>query len=122
MNGNLYACVEPFEAGYHLRLGTVKGDATTLNALGAIGVVTGAIAFGALLMSDGLQGAVFVPWMISASGVAAVVANWLRLPRWAKRRKEQMNYVATKVGVLMAGEHGTDDPFAIRVSSLAPGS
>lgn len=109
VNGNLHACIEPSEAGYRLRLGTVKGDAAALNALGATGVVTGAIAFGALLMSGGLQEAVFVPWMISASGVAAVLANVLRLPRWAKQREEQMNHVAAKVGTIMEGERTTDD-------------
>jgi len=77
VNGNLHACIEPAEHGYRLRLGTLKGDAATLNALGAAGIVTGATAFGALLMSGGLPEAVFVPWMIRASGVAAVLANVL---------------------------------------------
>jgi len=104
VNGNLHACVEPAEVGYRLRLGTFKSDAATLNALGATGVVTGAIAFGALLMSGSLQEAVFVPWMISASGVAAVFANMVRLPRWRKQRQEQMNHVAATVGAIMGRE------------------
>jgi hypothetical protein len=57
----------------------------TLNALGAAGIVTGATAFGALLISGGLPEAVFVPWLISASGVAAVRANMLRLSHWRRQ-------------------------------------
>jgi hypothetical protein len=101
VNGNLHACIEPAEVGYRLRLGTRKSDAATLNALGATGVVTGAIAFGALLMSGGLQEALFVPWMISASGVAAVFANVLRLPQWRREREEQMNHIAATVAAIM---------------------
>lgn len=100
-NGNLHACIEPAEVGYQLRLGTLKGDAATLNALGVTGVVTGAVTFGALLMSGGLQEAVFVPWMISASGVAAILANALRLPRWKTQREEQMVYLAERVRAIM---------------------
>lgn len=58
VNGNLHACIEPAEEGSRLRLGTVKGNAVMLNALGATGVVTGAITFGAMLMSAGLQDAI----------------------------------------------------------------
>jgi len=110
VNGNLHACIEPAEVGYRLRLGTFKSDAATLNALGVTGVVTGAIAFGALLMSGSLQEAVFVPWMISASGAAAVFANMVRLPRWTKQRKEQMNHVAAKVGAIMGREPTSESP------------
>lgn len=109
VNGNLYACIEPADAGYRLRLGTRKGGVAMLNLLGGIGVVTGAIAFGALLMSRGLQGAVFVPWMISASGIAAVMANALRLPRWARERGEQMERVAAKVDAMLAGEGAANE-------------
>jgi hypothetical protein len=101
VNGNLHACIEPAVVGYRLRLGTHKGDAATVNALGATGVVTGAIVFGALLMSGGIQEAVFVPWMISASGVAAVFANAIRLPRWRRQREEQMNHIAAIVTAIM---------------------
>ena len=103
-NGNLYACIEPAEVGYQLRLGTLKGDAAALNALGVTGVVTGAVTFGALLMSGGLQEAVFVPWMISASGIAAILANALRLPRWKTQREEQMVYLAERVRAIMETE------------------
>src|SRR5690606_32585653 len=46
-NGNLRAAVEPAEdGGYRLRLGTLKGDAAGINALGLAGIATGAIAAG----------------------------------------------------------------------------
>jgi hypothetical protein len=108
VNGNLHACIEPAEEGFRLRLGTVKGNAVMLNALGVTGVVTGAITFGAMLMSAGLQEAVFVPWMISASGVAAILANVLRLPSWAKQRETQMSYIVARVRAIMGKEREGD--------------
>lgn len=101
VNGNLHACVEPTRSGYRLRIGTRKGDAGVLNALGAVGLTTGAVAFGSLLLSGGIQEALFVPWMISASGAAALLANALRLPRWSRERQQQMEAIAAKVPLIM---------------------
>lgn len=100
-NGNLHALVEPTDTGYQLRLGTVKGDAAPLNVLGAMGVVTGAFTYAALLSSGGLADAFFVPWMIGAAGIAAVVGNAFRLPRWASRREAQMRQVAAKAEAMI---------------------
>jgi hypothetical protein len=101
VNGNLHACIEPSAAGYHLRLGTVNGNARSMNALGAVGIGTGAIAFGSLVLGSGLQEAVFIPWMLGAAGVAALLSNVLRLPRWARLRDRQMASIAAKVATIM---------------------
>jgi hypothetical protein len=98
VNGNLHACVEPSENGYRLRLGTTKGDAAALNALGAAGVATGAFA----LLASVMTGGVFVPLMIGASGAAAFLVNGLRLPRWARQRERQMEFIAAKIETIMA--------------------
>ncbi|MDB4951011.1 MAG: hypothetical protein JWM27_3660 [Gemmatimonadetes bacterium] len=109
VNGNLHACIEPSATGYRLRLGTINGNARSLNALGTVGVAAGAVAFGALVMGSGLQEAVFVPWMISAAGVAALLSNMLRLPRWARRRDLQMASIATTIGTIMDGDPAPGD-------------
>lgn len=102
-NGNLHACVEPSGNGYRLRLGTVKGDAATLNAFGAAGLFAGAAA----LISAAIGGAaqdVIVPGMIAASGIAAFGANVLRLPRWADTRRRQMDFIAARMSAIMDGD------------------
>ncbi|CAN5738564.1 hypothetical protein BH23GEM9_BH23GEM9_32100 [soil metagenome] len=109
-NGNLHACIEPTEAGYRLRLGTVKGDAITLNILGATGLATGAITFGAILAGGGLQEAFFVPVMFGASGVAAFLSNLLRLPRWTQQREQQMEHIASRIGSIMDASPDMDPP------------
>jgi hypothetical protein len=96
-NGNLHAQVEPTEDAYRLRLGTLKGDAAGVNALGATGVVAGAIVFGSIAASGGLPDAVLAPALIAASGIGAFLANLLRLPRWARQREAQMDHIADVV-------------------------
>jgi hypothetical protein len=102
VNGNLHALVEPAEGGYRLRLGTVKGDASTLNFIGAAGLGAGAIAFGSAVLSAGISvDALFAPVMIGAAGTAAFLANMLRLPRWARQRERQMDYIADRVRTIV---------------------
>jgi hypothetical protein len=95
--GNLHASAEPTQSGYRLRLGTLKGDASGINALGVTGIATGAISFGALAISGGLLEALFVPVMFTAAGVGALLSNMLRLPRWAQTREQQMEHIAARV-------------------------
>jgi len=101
-NGNLHACVEPTENGFRLRLGTLKGDAAGINALGATGIAAGAVVFGAAVLSGGPADAVFAPIVLAASGVGAFLANLLRLPPWAQRRQRQMEHIEARVRAIMA--------------------
>jgi len=103
-NGNLHACIEPSATGYHLRLGTLKTTARTLNALGAASLATGAVAAGSLLVTGGVAEALFVPFVVTAYGVAAFATNLVRLPRWADERRRQMDYIAAKFTSIMEGE------------------
>jgi hypothetical protein len=103
-NGNLHAYVEPSESGYRLRLGTLKGNAMALNAMGIACLAMGAISFAALLVSGGLPQGIFMPAVLGASGVGAFASNMLRLPRWAKQREEQMEYIAGRASALIAAK------------------
>jgi hypothetical protein len=102
-NGNLHASVEPGPAGYRLRLGTVKGDARGVNALGATGLVAGATVFASMLLSGDVAGAMVVPAIFGTAGISAFLANMLRLPRWADQRAQQMEHVADRADAIIAG-------------------
>ena len=99
-NGNLHVCIEPAGEGYRLRLGTVKGNATRLNALGLATLVTGAVTAGAAGLS-GDPHALFMPIAMAAAGVGALLMNMLRLPDWARRRAEQMERIAMRMRAIM---------------------
>ncbi|MGH7471258.1 MAG: hypothetical protein ACRENP_25190 [Longimicrobiales bacterium] len=105
-NGNLHACVEPAEGGYRLRLGTLKSDARGLNALGLMGIAAATITYATLAVSGGLAESVFLPTMLGTGGVVAFVANRLRLPRWARQREQQMEYIAGRVGSIVNTKPG----------------
>jgi hypothetical protein len=102
-NGNLHACVEPTGNGYRLRLGTVKGDARSLNAVAGVGFVAGAVGLGSALLGGAPQD-VFVPAFIATSSIAAFGANILRLPRWADTRRRQMDFIAARAAAIIGGD------------------
>src|SRR5215204_714505 len=103
-NGNLHAFVEPTRTGYRLRLGTVKGDAMALNRMGGFSIAMGLfVVLGSSLAGEplaALPGAL----MLGGTGVGALVANVLRLPRWAREREQQMKDVAERAHALVASE------------------
>jgi len=103
-NGNLHAFVEPTRTGYRLRLGTVKGDALALNRMGGFSITMGLfVVLGSSLTGEplaALPGAL----MLGGTGVGALVANVLRLPRWAREREQQMKDVAERAHALIASE------------------
>ena len=100
--GNLHALVEPSGDGYRLRLGTVKSDATGINALGAAGAAAGGLLF-ALVALTGTAGDVgHAPAMLLASGAGAFLANLVRLPPWARRRERQMAHIEARVREIMS--------------------
>lgn len=102
-NGNLHACVEPSGNGYRLRLGTVKGEARTLNAMAGAGFLAGAVGLASALAGGAPQDLI-PPAFIAASSIAAFGANVLRLPRWADTRRRQMDFIAARIAAIMDGE------------------
>lgn len=102
-NGNLHASVEPSPTGYRLRLGTIKGDAHGVNALGATGLVAGGAVFVSMLLSGEVAGAMIVPTIFGGAGISAFLANMLRLPRWVDQRASQMEHVADRANTIIAG-------------------
>lgn len=108
INGNLHAYIEPTEAGYRLRLGTLKGNASALNILGLAGMGMGMVLFLALGLAGIVADGLLAPLALGAMGVATFVSNLLRLPRWAHRREEQMEYIAARAQALLELEPDRD--------------
>jgi hypothetical protein len=100
-NGNLHAFVEPTATGYRLRLGTLKGDALAMNRLGGLGVVMALLMSIVFVARGELSGDLAVPLLMGMMGASAFAANMLRLPRWAREREEQMDYIAERARALI---------------------
>lgn len=97
VNGNLHACVEPTERGYQLRLGTIKGNASALNAMGGVAIGFGALSAVALMIAGKPMVSEIFPVLLGLSGTSALIANYVRLPRWANQRERQMQHVAERI-------------------------
>jgi hypothetical protein len=105
-NGNLYASVEPTAEGYRLRMGSVKGDAAGINALGVTGIAASAVTFASLSFwgvpaSFGDAALFLGPLMLGGGGIAALLGNRARVPRWARQRAEQMEQIGRKLLAIM---------------------
>jgi hypothetical protein len=105
-NGNLHAYLEPSVNGHRIRLRTVKGDAR-----GMIGGGLAIVTFAAVsVIAAGLQGALgdvgFVQSqaLLAAGGTAMFGVGALRLPRWARLRRRQMEEVAARIAVVASSQ------------------
>ncbi len=106
-NGNLHVFVEPTTTGHRLRMGTTKGGARELLTMGAAGIGVG--LFLALFMALEQLGRASVagPMFIAGVAAATLVYQMIGLPRWAREREEQMEYVAGRAAALLeTGELG----------------
>ena len=104
INGNLHALVEPTDAGYHLRLGTTKGDAVAAGRVG-IAMLTVALLMGLFFLMIGeLDGDASPALLVALMGIAALAFNAVRLPPWANKREEQMDYIAARALTIIRAE------------------
>lgn len=105
-NGNLHVCVEPAETGYRLRMGTVKGTASTFNQLGIVGLLMALFMVIAFAAQGRLAGNIFGPLLLAMLGGGALGANWIGLPRWADERERQMAYIAERAVAMLEAPSG----------------
>src|SRR5438876_6843007 len=98
-NGNLQVLLEPTDTGHRLRFGTVHGAARA--SIGAGIFVLGITATVAIASALGGYFGEALPGMALPffAGVAMIVSGAVRLPRWARLRKRQMEALAAKVVV-----------------------
>jgi len=104
-NGNLHAFLEPTATGDRLRLGTRKGNAMALITMGTLGLVIGLSLVTLFVFEELGRAALVLPVLMAAVGGGTLVANAIRLPRWARKREEQMEYIAGRVGALLREPH-----------------
>jgi hypothetical protein len=105
-NGNLQVLVEPDGQGQRIRMRTLKGDsrAFMMAGLGMAGVGVAATV-GSLLVAGGgaltnaLDG--LGPLLVIGAGFFGLGAA--RLPGWARRRRQQMDEIATRLEALPEG-------------------
>lgn len=103
-NGNLHALVEPTDTGYHLRMGTTKGDAVAAGRMG-MAMLTVALLMGLFFLMIGeLDGDASPALLIAMVGIAALAFNAMRLPSWARKREEQMDYIAGRAVTIIRAE------------------
>ncbi len=108
-NGNLHAYIEPTETGHRLRMRTLKGSAGAINAMGAAGIALALALFVMGLLTGKPAVDFFMPAVFAAMGGAALASNVLTLPRWAREREEQMEYIAKRARALLASAPDTDE-------------
>ena len=95
-NGNLQALLEPTPSGHQLRLRTLKGDAFVQMTTGlAVVVFAGFLAMLRLITIGGVPaGPVGV---LTAAGLAMFAIGAVRLPGWARTRREQMREIIERL-------------------------
>lgn len=97
-NGNLQAVAEATPGGHRVRLRTVNGNALALMTGGMAGVGVAAatslaVALGSGFSSSAVTGIAF----LVATGVGMFVAGAMRLPGWARLRRDQLDEVANRL-------------------------
>lgn len=101
-NGNLHVLLEPTDGGHRVRFKTVKGDAAgTLG--GGILIGVGAMileATAALTGASGDVGLVTSLGVLGAFGIGMAASTAIRLPRWARARKAQMEELGARVSAM----------------------
>jgi len=98
-NGNLQALLEPSGTGYRIRLRSVKGDARPA-IVGGLTLVASAVTALVALTAVGAGtdvGAVTALSTMGAAGAVMSALGALRLPGWARLRRQQMESVAERV-------------------------
>jgi hypothetical protein len=96
-NGNLQVLLEPTEKGHRLRFGTVNGGARASLATGmAMFAVAGIVSISSA-MAGTLEAAGAQLTLLLTTGVVMIANGALRLPRWARIRRRQMEALAVQV-------------------------
>lgn len=100
-NGNLQALLEPTVTGHRLRLRTVKGDAISMLGGGIAMVAFSVISLAAAAAQGALGDTGMVAGMgvVGLTGVAMFARSAIRLPRWARTRRRQMEEVAARAAL-----------------------
>jgi hypothetical protein len=101
-DGSLRAFLEPTETGHRLRLRTHKGGAMALNRMGIAGLAMGLILLTMFLTTGPSPVRLeLVMMLLVGMGGGVLATNSVSLPRWAREREGQMEYLAGRVRALI---------------------
>jgi len=101
-NGDLHAFLEPTDTGHRLRLRTHKGGALALNTIGVAGLAMGLMLLTMFLTAGPSPVRLeLVMMLLVGMGGGALATNIVSLPRWAREREGQMEYLAGRAGALI---------------------
>ncbi|HEX2076246.1 MAG TPA: hypothetical protein VHG08_01005 [Longimicrobium sp.] len=103
-NGNLHAYVEPTSTGHRLRLGTLNGNAVAIGRMGIAALLAGLVIVVSLLLTGDAEEALASALFFAAVSVFLLGMNGLNVPRWAREREEQMEYIAARALTLIRPE------------------
>lgn len=95
-NGNLQALLEPTANGHRVRLRTIKGDARSMLVMG---LSTIGFAIITAVMSEGGAAGVMSAGTLFAVGAGMFAVGALRLPSWARLRRQQMEDIAARLSL-----------------------
>ena len=109
-NGNLHAFLEPTATGHRLRLKTHKGNAMPLLTIGAAGLALGLSLLTLFVFEDLGRASLVLPVLMAVTGGGTLGANLIRLPRWARTRERQMEYIAGRIGALIGERPQREEP------------
>lgn len=98
-NGNLQILVEPTDTGDRIRMRTAKGDVRGAVFGGSAMILASSFMLAGMALRNGLNdlGAVFAMGTLGAMGVAALAIGTLRVPGWARLRRQQMEDLAKRI-------------------------
>lgn len=109
-NGNLQALLEPTATGHRIRFRTSKSDAVGMLVAG-LGMMGFSLASLIAALSKGALGDAGMVSSVGFLGLAGVVVfamTAVRLPRWARTRRRQMEEVAARAALAAAPESEGD--------------
>ncbi len=101
-NGNLQALLEPTATGQRLRMRTVKGNAPGLIGGGIAVFSVGTALLGTALATGaaGDMGLMMSILTTMTGGAGMFGAGAVGLPRWARRRQQQMDQIAERAALI----------------------
>jgi hypothetical protein len=109
-NGNLQALLEPTATGHRIRLRTVKGDARSMliGGLAMLGVATTMLISAAFRAGGVDAGMLASQGFLVAMGAGMFGIGALRLPSWARLRRQQMEDVAARIAAVASSQPKLD--------------
>ena len=104
------AFLEPTDTGHRLRLMTHKGGAKLVTVLGLAALAVGLIMLMLIVMGTSPVAIELSMLLAMGMGGTALASNALTLPRWARQREGQLEYIADRARALLNNRSSSKGP------------